>query len=112
MHALAAAALELPDRAAGLLGLGPAAASLHGLVRLVLAVRVPVAAPQGWDALRVVAAELVLAADGSGALLLVAGISAVVIAVADVDGRHALSVTALEVFEGAGLGICTKDGTG
>lgn len=112
VDAFPAAALELPRRAAGLLGLCPAAAALHGLVRLVLAVRVAVAAPQRGDALRVVAAELVLAAGGSRALLLIAAVAAVVVAVANEDGRHALPVTALEIAGGAGLAICGGGRTG
>jgi len=107
VDALAAAALELAGGAPRLPGLRPAAAALHGLVRLVLAVGVSVAAPQGRDALRVVAAELVLAAGGSRALVLVAAVAAVVVAVAREDRRHALAVAAREVFGGAGLGVCT-----
>lgn len=105
MDALAAPALELAHRAAGFLGLRPAAAALHRLIRLVLAVGVAVAAPQGRDALRIVAAELVLAAGGCRAFLLVAGVPAVVVAVANEDGSHAPPVAALEVFGGACLGI-------
>lgn len=112
MHALPTAALELAHWAARLLGLRPAAAALHGLVRLVLAVRVAVAAPQRGDALRVVAAELVLAAGRGRALLFVAAVVAVVVAVADEDGRHALPVTALEIGGGAGLAIYRRMETG
>ena len=111
MDTLPAATLELAHRAARLLGLRPPAAALHGLVRLVLAVRVAVATPQGGDALGVIAAELVLAAGGSRALLLVAGVPAVVVAIAHEDWCHALPVTALEIFGGAGLGICRTKGT-
>lgn len=105
MDALAAAALELPHRAPRLLRLRPPAAALHGLIRLVLAVGVAVAAPQGRDALRVVAAELVLAAGGRRAFLLVAGVPAVIVAVAHEDRGHAPPVAALEIFGGARLGI-------
>lgn len=105
MDALPAATLELAHRAARLLGLRSAAAAFHGLVRLVLAVRVTIAAPQRGDALRVVAAELVLAAGRSRTLLLITGVAAVVVAVADEDRRHALPVTALEIGGGAGLAI-------
>lgn len=105
VDALPTAALELAHGAARFLGLRPAAAALHGLVRLVLAVRVAVAAPQRGDALRVVAAELVLAAGRSRTLLFVAAVVAVVVTVADEDGRHALPVTTLEVGGGAGLAI-------
>lgn len=112
VDALPAPALELARRAARLLGLRPAAAALHGLVRLVLAVRVAVAAPQGGDALGVVAAEVVLAARRSRAFLLVAGVPAVVVAVAHVHRSETLSVTAVEVFGGAGLGVCGRKGTG
>lgn len=105
MHALSTPALELAHRAAGLLGLRPAAAALHGLVRLVLTVWVPVTAPQGRDALGVVAAELVLVAAGSRAFFLITGISTVIIPVTDEDGCQTLSVATLEVFGRAGLGI-------
>lgn len=105
MHALPAPALELADGAAGLLGLFAAAAALGGLVRLVFAVRVAVTAPQGGDALGVVAAELLLAARRGGALLLVAGVATVVVAVADEGRGYALPVAALKIFGGAGLGI-------
>lgn len=105
VDALAAAALELSQRAPRFLRLRPPAAALHGLVRLVLAVGVAVAAPQGRDALGVVAAELVLAAGWRRAFLLVAGVPAVVVAVAHEDGSHASAVAALEVFGGTRLGI-------
>lgn len=106
MHTLPAPTLELANWAAGLLGLFPTAAALGGLVRLVLAVWVAVAAPQGRDTLRVVAAELMLAACWGGALLLVAGVATVVVAVADEGRPYALPITALKIFGGTGLGIC------
>lgn len=108
MDALPTATLELAHWAARFLGLCPAAASFHGLVRLVLAVWVAVAAPQRGDALRVVAAKLVLAAGRSRTLLFVAAVVAVVVAVADKDRRHALPITALEIGGGAGLAIYSR----
>lgn len=105
MDTLPAAALELAHWAARFLGLCSAAAALHGLVRLVLAVRVAIAAPQRGDALRVVAAELVLAAGRSRTLLFVTAVAAVVVAVANKDGCHTLPVTALEMIGGACLAI-------
>lgn len=105
MDALPAAALELAHWAARFLGLCSAAAALHGLVRLVLAVRVAVAAPQRGDALRVVAAELVLAAGRSQTLLFIAAVAAVVVAVTNKNGRQTLPVTAMEITGGACLAI-------
>lgn len=104
MNALSTAAQELA-RTAGFLGLRPAAAALHGLVRLVFAVWVTIAAPQGGDAFRVIATELMLATGGGRALVLVAGVPTVVVTIADKDGCHALSITALEIFGGACLFI-------
>lgn len=112
MDTLPAPAQELAHWAARFLGLRPPTAALHGLVRFVLAVRVAVAAPQGGDALGVVAAELVLAAGGRRALHLVAGVPTVVVAVAHEDRRHTFAVETLEVFGGARLGIYRTDGTG
>lgn len=108
MDALPAAALELAHRAARFLGLCSAAAALHGLVRLILAVRVAVAAPQSRDALRVVAAELMLAAGRRRTLHFIAGVAAVVIAITNKDRCHTLPVTALEVTGGACLAIYRK----
>lgn len=112
MDALPAPTLELAHWAARLLGLGPPAAALHGLVGLVLAVRVAIAAPQGGDALGVIAAELVLATGGgrSRALLLVAAVPAVIVAVANKDWCHTFPVMTLEIVGGTCLGICSKIG--
>lgn len=112
MDTLPAPTLELAHRAARFLGLRPPAAALHGLVRLVLAVWVAVATPQGGDALGVIAAELVLAAGGSRALLLIAGVPAVVVAIAHKDWCHTLPIAAMEIFGGAGLGIYRTNGSG
>lgn len=112
VNTLPAPTLELAHRAARFLRLRPPAAALHGLVWLVLAVRVAVATPQGGDALWVIAAELVLAAGGSRALLLVAGVPAVVVAITDEDWCHTLPVTALEIFGGASLSIYVTKGAG
>lgn len=109
MDTLSTATLELPLGAPGLLGLRPATTALHRLIRLIPAVRVPVAAPQVRDALRVVTAELMGAARAGGTLLLIAPIPAVVVAVAHKDGRHAFPVATLEVLGGAGLGVWRQE---
>lgn len=112
VNALSAPAFELPGGALGLLRFCLAAAALHGLVRFVSAVGIPVAAPQRWDALRVVTSKLVRAAGtggGSGAHLLVTGITAVVVPVADERGSHAHTVATLELFRRAGLCILREE---
>lgn len=112
MDTLPAPTLELAHWAARFLGLCPPAAALHRLIGLVLAVWVAVTTPQGGDALRVIAAELVLAAGGSRALLLIAGVPTVIVAITNKDWCHTLPITALEIFGGACLGIYRKIGTG
>ena len=104
--------LELAHRTARFLGLRPPAAALHGLVWFVLAVWVAIATPQGRDALGVIATELVLAAGGRRALLLVAGVPTVIVAITDEDWCHTLPVTALEIFGGASLCIYVTKGAG
>lgn len=112
MDTLPTPTLELAHWAAGLLGLCPPAAALHRLIGLVLAVRVTVTAPQGGNTLRVIAAELMLAAGGSRALLFIAAIPAIVVAITNEDWCHTFPITTLEIFGGACLGVCGKIGTG
>lgn len=103
---------ELPGWAVGFLRLGLAAAALQRFIRLVFAVGVSVAAPRRWDTLGVVTAKLVRPAGAGGgcrALLLIAAISAVIIPIADERGSHAQTVTALELFSRASLGIWKKE---
>lgn len=114
MDALPAPTLELAHWAARLLGLCPPAAALHRLIGLVLAVRVAITAPQGGDALRVIAAELVLATGGSRsrALLLIAAVPAVIVTITNKDWCHAFPIMTLEIVGGTCLGICSKIGKG
>lgn len=96
----------------GLLRLRPTTAPLQRLVRLVFAVGVSVAAPRCWDTLGVVTAELVRPAGAGGgrrALLLIAAVAAVIISVTDKRGSHAQTVTALELFRRASLGVWKKE---
>lgn len=112
MNALSAPAPKLPRRAMGLLRLRPTTAPLQRFVRQVSAVGVSVAAPRRWDTLRVVTAELVRPAGIGGcrrAFLLVTAIATVIISVADESGSHAQTVTALELFRRASLGIWNKE---
>lgn len=111
MDTLPTATLELAHWAARFLGLCPPAAALHRLIGLVFAVWVTVTTPECRDALRVIAAELVLAAGGGRAFLLIAGIPTVVVSITNKDRCHTPPISALEVFGGAGLGIYRKIGT-
>lgn len=96
----------------GFLRLCPTTAPLQRFVRLVSAVGVSVAAPRRWDTLRVVTAELVRptgTGGGRSALLLIAAIAAVIISVTDERGSHTETVTALELFRRASLGVWKKE---